>query len=142
MHKFIFAGGLLACCLYALLRGGWPERAGALILLAGSILTAAAMSPAAGRFATVELGVLAVDLLVLAAFVAVALKSDRYWPLWTSALQFAGVLVHLARLADPEMMRNGYAFLLAVWSYPMLVTIAVGTRAHRQRVKRRSAETT
>jgi hypothetical protein len=100
------------------------------------------MSPAAGRFATVELGVLAVDLLVLAAFVAVALKSDRYWPLWTSALQFAGVLVHLARLADPEMMRNGYAFLLAVWSYPMLVTIAVGTRAHRQRVKRRSAETT
>lgn len=138
MRMIVFACCLLACCGYALVRGGWPERVGALTLLLGSLLTAAAMSPAAGRFASVEVGVLAVDLIVLAIFVGLALGTDRFWPLWVAALQVIGVLAHLARLADSEMMRNGYAFLLAIWGYPMLVAIALGTRAHHRRVRSRS----
>ena len=139
MRMLVFAVCLLGCCAYALARGGRPEKIGALTLLAGSVLSAAAMSPAVGRFATVEIGVMLVDLAVLAVFVALALATDRYWPLWVSALQLIGVLAHAARLADPEMMRNGYAFLLAVWSYPMLLAIALGTRAHHRRTRDRPA---
>ena len=139
MRMLIFAACLLACCVYAFARGGRPEKIGAFTLLAGSILSAAAMSPAAGRFASVEVGVLLIDLVVLAVFVALALLTDRYWRLWVSALQLIGVLAHAARLADPEMMRNGYAFLLAVWSYPMLLAIALGTRACHRQAQARSA---
>lgn len=135
MRMLLFAACLLACCIYAAARGGTPERLGAFILLAGSLLSAALMSPAASRFSGLEAGVLAVDVLVLLAYVALALFTDRYWPLWTAALQLIGVLAHLAKLGDPDMLRNGYAFLLAFWSYPMLLTIVLGTRAHHKRRK-------
>jgi hypothetical protein len=139
MRMLIFAACLLACCAYAFARGGRAEKVGAVTLLVGSVLSAVAMSPAAARFATVEVGVLMVDLAVLAIFIALALTTDRFWPLWVSALPLIGVLAHAARLADPEMMRNGYAFLLAVWSYPMLLAIALGTRAYHRRERGRTA---
>lgn len=135
----LFAACLLACCIYAAARGGPPERIGALVLLVGSVLSTALMSPAASRFSGVEMGVLAVDVAVLFAYLALALLTDRYWPLWTAALQLIGVLAHIARLADPDMLRNGYAFLLAFWSYPMLLTIVLGTWSRHKRPVRAGA---
>jgi hypothetical protein len=125
---------LFAIVAYAFWRGGKWERLGALTLLAGSILTLIAVSAASRRFADVETGILLVDAAVLAAFLAIALRSDRYWPLWTAALQLIGLLGHFAKLADLEMPRNGYGFLQAFWSYPMMLTILVGTwNQHRAR---------
>ncbi|HEX8256595.1 MAG TPA: hypothetical protein VF589_03110 [Allosphingosinicella sp.] len=118
---------LFAIVAYALWRGGKWEKLGALTLLAGSILTLIAVSAASRRFADVETGILLVDAAVLAAFLAIALRSDRYWPLWTAALQLIGLLGHFAKLADLEMPRNGYGFLQAFWSYPMMLTILIGT---------------
>ena len=132
MRMILFAVLLSACLLYALARGGWPERAGALLLAAGSVLTLAVNSPLAERYAGVEIGILVVDVGVLLGFLGIALFSDRYWPLWTTALQLLVVLAHLAKLGDPEMMRNGYGFLMAAWSYPQLLAIALGTMAHQR----------
>jgi len=130
------------CCLLATLafawwRGGRAERLGALFLVAGSLLTMLAGSPAARRFASVETGILVVDVAILAAFLWLALFSDRYWPLWIAALQLIGVLAHFAKLADLEMPRNGYAFLQAIWSYPMMLAIMIGTLSfHRARIRK------
>lgn len=133
MRILFYYALLLSVLVYALARGGGSERAGALILIAGSLLTHVALSPIGSRFTEVELSVLAVDLVVLGGFVTLALHSDRYWPIWIAALQLIGVLAHIARLADPSMMRTGYAFILALWSYPMLALIALGTwRQHRR----------
>ncbi len=133
MRNLIFLVLLLSVLGYALARGGRTERLGALILFVGSLLSYAALSPAAKRWADVELSVLAVDLAILVAFVILALKSDRYWPIWIASLQLIGVLAHFAKLAEPAMMRTGYAFILAVWSYPMLALIAAGTWRHDRR---------
>lgn len=129
----LFAALLFGCLLYAVARGGWPERAGALLLVLGSVLTLAVNSPLSERYADVEVAILIVDVSVLLGFLALALLTDRYWPLWTTALQILVVLAHLAKLGDPEMMRNGYGFLMAAWSYPQLLAIALGTAAHRRR---------
>ncbi|SMF61063.1 hypothetical protein [Allosphingosinicella indica] len=129
----IFLVLLLACCGYALARGAREERAAALIMFTGCVATWAVNSPLATRYAAVEPAILAVDLAMFALFVAVALRSERYWPLWLSALQLLAVLAHGARFADPDMMRNGYGFVMAVWSYPQLVLIAIVTRIGRKR---------
>lgn len=130
---------LLAVLAYAWLRGGSAERIGASIALAASLLTQAAYSPLGGRFDNVETAVLAVDVAVLGCFVTLALHSERYWPIWVSALQLIGVLAHIARLADPSMIRPGYAFILAVWSYPTLALIAAGTWRHHRRTTMRGS---
>ena len=134
-----FAVLLFGCFFYALARGGWPEKAGAFALVAGSLLTVAVNSPLPQRYASVEVGILIVDVAVLLAFLALALLTDRYWPLWTTALQLLVVLAHLARLVDPGMFRLGYGFILAVWSYIQIVIMVLGTRAYHQRKTRSRA---
>jgi hypothetical protein len=130
-----FACLLFGAFFYALARGSWPERSGTFILVAGSLLTLAVGSPLAGRFASVETSILIVDAGVLLAFVALALFSDRYWPLWIAALQLLVVLAHLARLVDPQMIPTGYGFVLAIWSYPQLMIMIAATRRHHSRQK-------
>jgi len=130
MRMALFALLLLACTIYALARGGRPERIGAGTMFVGCVLTLAVNSPLSVRYASVEIAILVVDAVMLGVFAALALLSDRYWPLWVTALQLLVVLAHVAKLADPEMLRNGYGFVMAVWSYPQLLAIALGTRAH------------
>jgi hypothetical protein len=139
MRNLIFLVFLLACLAHAFLRGGTAEKLGASVLVAGSFATVGAYSPAAARFAHIETMAFAVDVAVLLAYVALALFTDRYWPIWTTALQLIGVLAHLARLLDPAMVRHGYAFLLALWGYPMLITIAIGTWSYSRRNNRLAA---
>lgn len=131
---------LLVCCGYALLRGGWPERIGAAIYAVGTGLTVLARGETAIRYGSVEVGALVVDLAALIAFLVLALRARRFWPLWMTAFQAIGTAGHFAKMADPEMMRWSYAFLLGIWSYPMLILLAVGTFNHRRRLARLGAD--
>ena len=139
MRVLLYFACLIALTAYAWQRGGREERWGAFLLLGGSLLTLLAGSPAGRRFVDVETGILLVDIAVLLGFLALALLSDRYWPLWTAALQLIGLLGHLAKLADLDMPRNGYSFLQAFWSYPMMLTIAIGTWRHHRRTRETKA---
>ena len=81
---------LMTCWIYTILRGGAPERLGTTILAISSRLTVAAI-PAGPDSNSSRSGALVVDLLCLAAFVILALRADRFWPLWVAALQLLGV---------------------------------------------------
>ena len=131
---------LVLCWTYALLRGGLPERIGATILVIGSQLTWAAASAGAARFESVETGVLLVDVGALLAFLALALRADRFWPLWVAALQILGTAGHAVKFTDPEVIRRAYAFILAFWSYPMLSLLVLGTWRHQRRIVRFGAD--
>ena len=131
---------LLLCWIYALLKGGAPERIGATIIGAGSILSLAAVSAPASSFGSVEIGVFLVDIACLVAFVVLALRAERYWPLWVAALQVIGIAGHAVKLVDPEVIRRAYAFALVFWSYPMLLLLALGTWRHQQRLTRFGAD--
>jgi hypothetical protein len=127
---------LLACCGYAFWRGGAPERAVAAIFIVGVVATHLAASDRESRFSSAELGIVLVDTAALVALTAVALRAERFWPLWIAAMQAVGTAGHLARLVDPEVIRWAYAFGLAIWSYPMLCLLALGTWQHQQRLAR------
>lgn len=136
----IFYLVLALCAGYAFVRGGSPERVGAAIMVAASVLSSLLLSASTARFVSVELGIFFVDVATLVAFFALALRAERYWPLWVTALQIIAVGGHAVKLADPDTVRGAYAFLMAFWSYPMVLLLALGTWRHQQRLVRNGVD--
>ncbi len=127
----------LAVSMYAVLRGGGPERiVGLALLIAAALGLLVQDRPMSGTFISVDWSLLAIDLGLLAVLIAVALNSDRYWPLWVAAFHVLGTGAHLVRGIDHGIEPVAYAILLASWSYPIVILLAVGTLRHGDRRKR------
>jgi hypothetical protein len=126
MPRFvIYTVLLLGVCGYAFWRGHSDERLAAAVCLVASVASLALLGPAKLRYSGVELGVLAVDLFTLAAFTYVALRSDRFWPLWISGLQLTTSVGHVLKAIDSHLVPFAYAAALRVWSYPILIILAI-----------------
>src|SRR5690242_9158384 len=132
----IFIPLLAAVCAYAWWRGGSDERIVAATCLAGTAATLLAVSPLHQRYAGVEEGLMLVDLAVLAGFVVVALRSERFWPLWVAGLQLTTSIGHLLKGVDQDLLPRAYGAALQFWSYPILLILAVGTYRRHRRVRR------
>jgi hypothetical protein len=133
MRQIIYIALLILSCGYALYRGGRNERAVAGVCLVGTVATVIVNSPFNRLYVHVEGGALAVDLAVLLAFVAIALQSDRFWPLWVSGLQLTTTTAHVLKALDPSLIPVAYGLAVRFWSYPILIVLAVGSwRAHRR----------
>ena len=130
----IFGPLLLAVCIYALWRGGTDERIVAATCLAGTAATLIAISPLHKRYSGVEEGLMLVDVAILLAFIAVALRSKRFWPLWIAGLQLTTSIGHLLKGIDQELLPRAYGAALQFWSYPILLILAVGTYRNHRRV--------
>lgn len=135
MVNYVFLVLLVACCAYAFLQGGGPERVGMAIYATASVLTYIAVITSPIFYRGVEVGIFAVDVLLFLAFVIIAVRANRFWPIWVSALLGLGVLGHLARWAGPDVIPWAYAAVLTIWSYPILAIIALGTFNHHRRLK-------
>ena len=96
----------LAALGLAWLKGGHPERMGALIWLAGWIV---AMPLNDVRFGDVRLAVAVIDAVSFAAFLWLALRYARWWTLGICACFLLMVGVHLSALLIPEMTAIGEA---------------------------------
>jgi hypothetical protein len=121
---------------YALTRGGGPERVTALAYIvasAGSLSLGFLHMP--GQFRIVPVQLLVVDILLLVGLCVIAVRANRWWPIPVAGCQMVAVLVHLGKLLDPAMIPNGYAFLVTIWSWPMVALLGAGTWAHRRRLK-------
>lgn len=126
-HQDIFRALLVASSGYALWRGRSDERIVALVCLGATFATRAAISPISIRYSGVEFGLLLIDLVVLASFVLVALRSRRFWPLWVAGLQLTSSLGHLIKAIDFQLLPMAYGAAIALWSYPILIILAIGT---------------
>ncbi|MDB5708663.1 MAG: hypothetical protein JWL96_733 [Sphingomonas bacterium] len=124
---------LLGTCGYAILRGGMPERLTGWLFMAAAGLTLATGWRTA-MFQEVEISLFSIDLALLAGLVIIALKADRLWPMFLAALQLDSAAIHVLKLFDADMIRITYALMVAIWSYPMLLILAIGTLRHRRRL--------
>lgn len=131
----IFVALLVLSSGYALWRGGAPERIAAIAMLAATVASALVRADVDHRFIEMETGLLVVDGLLLLILVAIALRADRGWPLLIAGLHLVTVGTHAIKLLEPDMIRVTYAVMLAFWSYPMVITLAIGTWRHRQRLR-------
>jgi hypothetical protein len=126
---FVFLLALLTTCWFAVVFGGNSERCGAAIIFLGAILSLPAATLFGSRWESPEYGVLAVDVLALIALLALALRSNRFWPLWVTSFQAIAVVTHLATMADHLILPRAYAIAQPFWGYPMLLALALGTRS-------------
>jgi hypothetical protein len=127
---------LFLVSLYAFLRGRSDERIAAATCILATFATNAVYTPQ-GSFAGVETGVLLVDLAAFATFLSLALRSDRFWPLWVAGLQLATLGAHAVKAVELDLMPHAYAAAARFWVYPIFLIIAVGTfRGARRRVVR------
>jgi hypothetical protein len=76
-----------------------------------------------------------VDLATLSLFVAVALRSGRFWPLWVAGLQLTTSMGHLLKAMAPGLLPVAYGAALRVWSYPILIILALGTWRCQRRTR-------
>lgn len=131
--------GLLmwAVTVYAFRRGGWAEKLASSGIVINSYLSVLLLSSAATAFHQVEVSVALVDLCMLALLVLIGLRSNKFWPLWLVAFQGMTTLAHFA----PYVHVTPWVYFraTALWSWPMLIVLAIGVRQHSLARSRRSA---
>ena len=133
-HYVFFWGLLVLTCGYALSYGRSDERIAAAVCVLATLATQIAMPPPSMRYANIELQLVLIDIAVLAGFVTVALRSERFWPLWIAGLQLTISISHVLKAMDQALLPRAYAAAAVLWSYPILIIIAVGTwRSHQRR---------
>lgn len=132
MRVVIFYLMLLGSCGYAIWRGGPPERTAGGLLIGAALLTLAVGHPT--QYSHIELGVFAIDISLLVALVWIALKADRFWPMVLAALHLDSTAIHILKLVDADLIGVTYAVMIVVWSYPMMIVLAIGTLRHQRRL--------
>jgi hypothetical protein len=121
--QILFAMILGWALLYAWTRRGTEEKVAATAIAAATFLTPVMQDRA---FAGPELGILLVDTLLFLVLAGLSLRSRAFWPLWAAGFQLGTLAVHLAAAQMPEMLPAVYAETLIIWSFPVLVVVAMG----------------
>jgi len=130
--RFLLYGALMwGVCLYAFLRGGRAERFTAASLLVATYSTVLVASPMAMRFQSVELPIMMVDSAFFLVLLGISLRTEKFWPLWLTAMQGLTILSHLAPYV-PHVLPWAYGNALAIWSYPMLIVLGLAVHRHRR----------
>jgi hypothetical protein len=134
-HYLIFWAILLSTCGYALMQGRSDERVAATVCLLATVTTQLVIPPPEVRYAYLDFELILIDVGVLAAFVAVALRSERFWPLWIAGLQLTISISHMLKAIDHDLLPRAYAAAAVLWSYPILLIIVVGTWRGQRRTR-------
>jgi hypothetical protein len=130
LYQWLGYAWLMAAAVPALIRGGWPERTAATAMIAAWL--------ASGLFQNglqvfgLQLGVMLIDVALLAVLLTIALTSDRWWPMWSSGFHGLSVLLHVAVLADPKVWGRAYFIAGTVFSFLTLLPLLLAA-LHRWR---------
>ena len=119
------AGLTLLVVAFAFLKGDDPERTAA----GGFVLSwvASLLIQGDGSVGGTQWGLMAIDAVMLAVFVALAWKSQRAWPVWAAAFQSLTVMSHILTLVDIRPPLSAFYAVINLASLGILLSIAVGT---------------
>jgi hypothetical protein len=126
----------LGPCLYALIRGGAPERIFGAVMLAAPVLAVIVFAFSIQRSSDVPPIVFTINILSLPCFLLVALRANRFWPIWFVSFNSMALVLDLAHLLNPQLSPWVYLTVGPMFGYPSVVALIIGTRAHRIRLKR------
>lgn len=134
-RALLFAASLLLVSLYALIKGGAPERSAAVLYLSAYGLSAVATQWTGSDYFSVQWVILGIDFILFLALAVLACMANRYWGIWAASFQLIAVIAHLAVLLFPQIVAQAYAMALLVWSYAMLPLLAAATCRHQRRLE-------
>lgn len=120
----IWAVAMLAVSSYAWWRGGWVERVVSVANVLAWIATAALQNRT--NWVDPQWSVFAVDVVFLGVLLGLVVRSDRNWILPAAAFQLLLVITHAAIIVDEGVRARAYITALILWSYLVLITLALG----------------
>lgn len=124
---------LFAIFIYALLRGGTEHKIAAVGCVVATFATRILKSPLTMHYRDIELGVLVVDVTLFGLFLVLALRSQRFWPLWIAGFHLVTVFAHVLRALKVDLIPSAYALAVQFWSYPVLFCIGVAIWRYQRR---------
>ena len=115
-------------------RGGGPERAVAIVLLASFLFQNAgrAIIPASAH--TVDAVRLATDVLLTLSLLLISMRARRFWPLPVVSMQLIMTGAHVARAIEVDVSQWSYMLMNTGLSSFMLVLVLVGVKHHQRRL--------
>lgn len=123
----VFALLMAGSCGYALLRGDPSAKVVATTVILGSLLSAVLIEQTSELWQGSEPGIFVIDGIMLVIFVAIMIKSDRFWPIWTTAAQLLSVLAHMGPLLRNAHIAVPFAVSEQLWSWFILAQLAYVT---------------
>lgn len=138
-NKFLVQYALFAILfILASAKGAGPERGCAGILLAMPVIDQVHHFAVGGSvyYDDVDIGHMAIDMLVFCALLPVALHANRVYPLWIGGAQIISLIAHLYRMSIAEIDRIAYDVMQIMPSYIQLVAMSLGLAFHVSRRKR------
>lgn len=114
-------------CMSALLRGGRPERFGAMINLTAVGLTWALRHWNAVHFAPADVSIFAIDVAVAAGFFWLAVTTIRFWPIWAAGFALSNLFMSVLGGLLPSVPLFAYHTQLGIYAYLALGALALGT---------------
>lgn len=137
MMFWIIRLAILMVLVFAVRKGGEPERLVTAVFATSFALDginhAVFGEPA---FYAVNPGHLVIDSWAAIAFLWIALRANRGWPMWVCAAQIIVVLGHLAKVIDLSLVRFGYFAMTTLPINVQAMALFLGTAAHVRREER------
>jgi hypothetical protein len=127
----IYYGVLLLTVAVAVRRGGPLEKWAAFTALLASVCTTI-LSPTP-QWTDIEINIFVIDLVALASFWFIALRTQRFWPYWITGWQLIAIFGHLQKLMFSEILARPYALLSKYISYPFLLVILYASCSARRK---------
>lgn len=130
----------LGCWAYAIRFGGrtalWGFALFVLAMIGTTISTDVVVRQSLGTTWTgVNAPLLLTDFLYFVGLYVLALRSRRYWPIWSAGFQLLCVLTHFGPMLDPATRPKLYRGLETVWIMPMILTMVIGIDKDRRRTR-------
>ncbi len=122
---------LLITAGVALWRGGWPERLAGVAMILAWFATCFVYN-IHQKFGP-QTAVFLVDLALMLVLLFIALRSNRWWPMWACGFHGLSLILMLATLADPKI--PNHATLNAgggVFSYLAMAALFFGALPRRR----------
>ena len=106
-------------------RGDRDAKSAAIVCFLASIGSLYQVSPWGDQALPIHPVIAVMDVLTLAAFVTIALRSQQFWPLWIAGLQLTTTFSHIIRLLYPSLVDVAYDAAMRFWSYPLLIILGL-----------------
>jgi hypothetical protein len=115
---------MVIVCGGAFWKGQRDEQVAAGGLLLAVMATIVLRDP---RWIGLQRGAFIADVCLLLLLTAVALRSQRYWPLFAAAFQLLCVFIHVARVFDPGVHSWAYATGEVIFTQWVFFAVGIGT---------------
>ncbi|MBX9617053.1 MAG: hypothetical protein K2X25_15785 [Caulobacteraceae bacterium] len=126
LYSQLFLLPVVLVGILAFAKGDEPERLAMGAYLLGW-LAAMLVQDGQAIHGSWQLGLFALDVVMLLVFGGIAWKFRRNWPIWAAALQLIVLVSHVVIVIDPRAGMRSFYTVLNLASYGILLTIGIGS---------------